>query len=135
MVTTLAPDKVPIGTEQERIALLLIWTVHAPHCAIPQPNFVPLSPTASRNAQSSGVSGSRSMSCCVPLTVSVIIWALLRLEAGPYGSIRPQAGRGETILLIDLTTKANHGFVKSDAEIRRKFPSHAGGPPTQRQFP
>jgi hypothetical protein len=78
--------QVPIGTEQERIALPLMWTVQAPHCAIPQPNFVPVSPTASRNAQSRGVSGSRSMSCCVPLTVSVIIGALLRLQAGPYGS-------------------------------------------------
>jgi hypothetical protein len=73
MVTMLAPDQVPIGTEQERIALPLTWTVQAPHWAIPQPNFVPVSPTASRNAQSKGVSGSRSMSRRVPLTVSVII--------------------------------------------------------------
>ena len=125
MVTMLAPDKVPIGTEQERIARPLIWTVQAPHCAIPQPNFVPVSPTASRNAQSKGVSGSRSMSWWVPLTVSVIIWLFFGWKPDLTGQYGLRLVEGDH--LINLTRQADHGFVKSATEIERKFRSHAGG--------
>ena len=55
------------GTEQERIAMPSIWTVQAPHCAMPQPYLVPVKPIVSRNTQSSGVSGSTSTSCVCPL--------------------------------------------------------------------
>ena len=57
----LAPSRRPIGTEHDRIGAPLMCTVQAPHWAMPQPNFVPVRPTASRKAQSSGVSGSRSI--------------------------------------------------------------------------
>ena len=77
MVVTFAPLSAPIGTEQERIGLPSICTVQAPHCAIPQPNFVPVRPTMLRNAQSSGVSGSISIWCVVPLTSIAITAALL----------------------------------------------------------
>jgi hypothetical protein len=45
-------------------------TVQAPHCAMPHPNFVPISPSVSRSAQSRGVSESTSISWACPLTVS-----------------------------------------------------------------
>jgi hypothetical protein len=35
-----------------------IWTVQAPHCAMPQPNFVPRSLSSSRSTHSKGVSAS-----------------------------------------------------------------------------
>src|SRR5438445_3275979 len=54
---------------QERIATPSIWTVQAPHCAMPQPYLVPVSPTFSRIAHNSGVSGSTSTSIVLPLMV------------------------------------------------------------------
>ena len=42
-------------------------TVQAPHSAIPQPNFVPVMPSTSRNTQRSGVSPSTSTLCVFPL--------------------------------------------------------------------
>src|SRR5262249_24118040 len=44
-------------------------TVHAPHNAIPQPNFVPVKPRTSRSTHNSGVSPSTSTLCMVPLTL------------------------------------------------------------------
>src|ERR1700687_462174 len=61
------------GTLQERIAVPSIWTVQAPHCAMPQPYFVPVRATFSRIAQSSGVSGSTSTSKVLPLIVRFAI--------------------------------------------------------------
>ena len=55
----LAPTAL-IGTEHERVATPSIWTVQAPHWAMPQPYFVPVSPIESRNTQRSGVRGSTS---------------------------------------------------------------------------
>src|SRR6185437_5792189 len=40
IVVMFLPATAAIGTEQERIACPSICTVHAPHCAMPQPNFV-----------------------------------------------------------------------------------------------
>src|SRR3990172_7644090 len=45
MVTTYLPATEPNCTEQERSALPLMCTVHAPHKAAPQPYFVPVNPT------------------------------------------------------------------------------------------
>ena len=56
------------GREQERTATPSRWTVQAPHCAMPQPYFVPVRPTCSRITQRSGVSGSASTSRTTPLT-------------------------------------------------------------------
>ena len=44
-------------------------TVHAPQSAMPQPNFVPVSPRSSRSTQSSGVSGSAVTFTARPLTL------------------------------------------------------------------
>jgi hypothetical protein len=62
MVVILVPTAPLTGNEQERVATPSTCTVHAPHCAMPQPYFVPVKPTFSRIAQSNGVSGSTSMS-------------------------------------------------------------------------
>src|ERR1700730_13554843 len=76
MVTTFMPSRAPIGTEQDRMAVPLICTVQAPHCAIPQPNFVPVKPITSRNTQRSGVSGSMLICLDAPLRSIVTIAAI-----------------------------------------------------------
>ena len=55
MVTTVLPATAETGVVQERSALPLMCTVQAPHRPAPQPYFVPVSPTWSRMAHSSGV--------------------------------------------------------------------------------
>ena len=50
-----------------------MWTVQAPHSAMPHPYFVPVSPTFSRIAQSSGVSSSTSTLIDLPLIVRFAI--------------------------------------------------------------
>src|SRR5215469_18594057 len=42
---------------------------------MPHPYLVPVNPRFSRNTQSSGVEGSTSTFCCLPFTLSVIMWA------------------------------------------------------------
>jgi hypothetical protein len=49
-----------IGVTQERAGAPSMCTVQAPHKATPQPNFVPVIASTSRNTQSSGVSPSTS---------------------------------------------------------------------------
>ena len=58
---------------QERVATPSIWTVQAPHCAMPHPYFVPVSPTFSRMAHSRGVSGSTSTLTSFPLMLRRIM--------------------------------------------------------------
>src|SRR5688572_17311427 len=62
---------------QERTGWPSRCTVQAPHSAIPQPNFVPVRPIASRRAHNSGVSAGRSTVCRFPLMSRGIIAALL----------------------------------------------------------
>ena len=56
----------------ERTARPLRCTVQAPQAAMPQPNLVPVRPSVSRIAHSSGMSGSTSSGGYSPLTVRVI---------------------------------------------------------------
>src|SRR3954463_7155839 len=67
VVTSLVPT-LRTGVTHERAGTPLIWTVHAPHRAAPQPNFVPVRPRTSRNTQRTGVSPSTSTECIVPFT-------------------------------------------------------------------
>ena len=60
-------------------------TVHAPHCAIPQPYLVPVNPSCSRNTQSSGVSSSAWNCCALPFTFNV---AIARLSVRPPFRVR-----------------------------------------------
>src|SRR6266404_8444511 len=80
MVRICAPSRAPIGTEHDRMAVPLICTVQAPHCAIPQPNFVPVKPITSRSTQRSGVSGSIPICRDAPLMLIVINVNLLSLK-------------------------------------------------------
>ena len=59
MVTSL-PAARDSGATQERTASPLSCTVQAPHCATPQPYFVPVRPRFSRKTQSRGVEGPTS---------------------------------------------------------------------------
>ena len=70
VMTFLAPTALT-GMTQERILCPSKCTVHAPHSAMPQPNFVPVMPNTSRNTQRSGVSPSTSTLYVLPLTRSV----------------------------------------------------------------
>ncbi|MNN45434.1 hypothetical protein D3C81_1597700 [compost metagenome] len=71
MVVTSAPTMLLTGITQERTAAPFMCTVQAPHRAMPQPNLVPVMPSTSRSTQSSGVSGSTSTLCSVPLIFRV----------------------------------------------------------------
>ena len=65
MVVTLLPSTADTGVTQERTAWPSMCTVQAPHSAIPQPNFVPVSCKWSRMAHNSGMLG--SMPACATL--------------------------------------------------------------------
>ena len=58
------------GRMHDRCATPLTCTVQAPHRAMPQPNFVPVSPTTSRSTQSRGICGGTSTEYDLPLTES-----------------------------------------------------------------
>jgi hypothetical protein len=51
------PATCETGVEHDRIAAPSTCTVQAPQNPAPQPNFVPVSSSVSRNTQSNGVSG------------------------------------------------------------------------------
>jgi hypothetical protein len=59
------------GIEHERTTSPFSSTLHAPHCATPQPYLVPVRPTCSRMTHSKGVSASTVTSRDLPLTLSV----------------------------------------------------------------
>ena len=86
MVVT-APVTAETGITQERTGVPSMWTVQAPHWAMPQPNFVPFSFSLSRSTQSSGMSGLTSSSMRLPLTCRVC----LLISASPL--VEPQASR------------------------------------------
>src|SRR5215510_9660363 len=73
MVVTFLPAAAETGVEHERTGLPLMCTVHAPHCAMPQPNFVPVRPSSSRITQRSGVSAGCSELTSLPLTTNLVI--------------------------------------------------------------
>src|SRR6201987_664818 len=73
MVVICLPAASATETLQDRIATPSIWTVQAPPCAMPQPYFVPVSPTFSRIAHNSGVSGSTSIVKVLPFIVRFAI--------------------------------------------------------------
>src|SRR5260221_1154356 len=73
MVSTFWSAAADTGTEHERTGSPFRCTVHAPHCAMPQPNFGPFTSRTSRNTHSRGISGSTSTLDFFPLTVSSIM--------------------------------------------------------------
>src|SRR4051812_17658087 len=90
MVVIFLPAASETGIEQERVATPSTCTVQAPHCAMPQPYFVPVRPTCSRITHSSGVVGSTSMLCDCPLMVSATMFSLSR---SPIGELFPASAR------------------------------------------
>src|SRR3989442_6457572 len=70
IVVTSFPAAWLTGCTHERTALPFTCTVHAPHCAIPHPYLVPVSPIVSRITHSRGVSGSTSTAYIFPLILS-----------------------------------------------------------------
>src|ERR1700694_2098535 len=81
-----------MGVTQERVGAPSICTVQAPQSAIPQPNFVPVMPSTSRNTQSSGVSPSTSTLCALPLTLMVKAMVLSPALPSDRASNLVQAG-------------------------------------------
>jgi hypothetical protein len=69
MVTIFLPATAETGVTQERVGWPSTCTVHAPQAAIPQPNFVPVSPMTSRSAHNKGMSAGTSREWDLPLTV------------------------------------------------------------------
>src|SRR5882762_2481009 len=72
MVVILFPCTADTGVTHDRVGAPLTCTVHAPHCAIPQPYLVPVRPSSSRMTHSSGVCGSPSNSRRVPVMLRVM---------------------------------------------------------------
>src|ERR1700674_2415249 len=60
------------GVMQERVAAPSTCTVQARQSAMPQPNFVPVMPSTSRNTHRSGVSPSTSTVRSTPLTLILV---------------------------------------------------------------
>src|ERR1700740_2011802 len=84
-----APDA---GVLQERTGRPSRCTVQAPHCATPQPYFVPVRPRCSRNTQSSGVEGSTSTITLRLFTVREIITISLH-HSTPYMPHSKRSGK------------------------------------------
>jgi hypothetical protein len=58
------------GVMHDRVASPSTCTVQAPHKAMPQPNLVPVMPSASRNTHNSGMFGGTSTDCGFPFTTN-----------------------------------------------------------------
>src|SRR5438046_7235610 len=72
LVVTRLPAAAATGVTHERVATPSRCAVHAPRCAMPQPNLVPVRPRESRSTHSSGVSGASVTVRDLPLTTKVI---------------------------------------------------------------
>ena len=73
MVVMRWPTAADTGVTQERTAASPMCTVQAPQSPAPQPNLVPIMPSSSRSAQSSGMSAGTSTLTFRLLISSVIM--------------------------------------------------------------
>src|SRR5260221_3633081 len=96
MVVIALPAAAATGVMQDRRGAPSRCTVQAPHCAIPQPNFVPVRPTSSRRTHSRGMSGGASTSRSTPLIASftALFHRGRRIAESPrmssaFGTMRP----------------------------------------------
>src|SRR5580658_6736540 len=97
IVVTLLPSTCETGVEHDRVATPSTCTVQAPHNPAPQPNFVPVSSSVSRNTQSNGVSGATFTFFSLPFTRSVKLVIVLRvvLKTGQSSyPMRTESGKG-----------------------------------------
>src|SRR5579883_47902 len=93
MVTTDFPETEETGVTHERTACPLMWTVQAPHSDMPQPNFVPVSPSVSRRTHSSGIAGGASTVWVLPLRLNLTTAISAPPLAASSESIQRSAGR------------------------------------------
>src|SRR6185312_4649317 len=68
-------------------------TVQAPHCAMPQPNLVPVRPRTSRSTQSRGMSSLTATSCSFPFTFSFMVLTSPDRQKRSPGEIRWHRGK------------------------------------------
>src|SRR5690349_16202862 len=101
------------------------WTVQAPHKAIPQPNFVPVSPNSSRRYQSSGIDGSPSNDCSWPLTRNLTMaclpewcrsWDSISEEPVNVYSGHHDGGAGASGRMLDYAWLARRSPVRSHVQ-------------------
>src|SRR2546421_661280 len=103
----------PTGSWQERTGAPATCTVHAPHCAIPHPNLVPVRPNTSRSTHSSGMSAGTSTVRDSPLTCKVVMGGPWLLDLGEL------SGRGlQGALLGSQAPQLQAGPDQEDDEGR-----------------
>src|ERR1700684_1119905 len=73
IVVMLLWPMLPMDRTHDRTATPSRCTVQAPHCAMPQPNLVPVIPSRSRSTHSNGTSGGASTVFDSPFIFRVII--------------------------------------------------------------
>ena len=91
MVVTCFPAARDSGVLQERTGRPSRCPVQAPHCATPQPYFVPVRPRCSRKTQSRGVEGSTSTCTLRLFTVREITGINLHISGGHQ--VEPATGK------------------------------------------
>jgi len=108
IVVTADLPMLSIGVMQERVATPSTCTVQAPHSAIPQPNFVPVMPSTSRNTQRSGVSSSTSTVRSTPLTLIVMAMPASGLRAREFGHYGRALALASRRLACDAVRSRSH---------------------------
>ena len=115
-VTTFWPTTPATGVMHERIALPFMCTVHAPHCARPQPKRGPCSSSSLRAHREAACPPSRHVRCACPLTLMVNLPAMVRgallcFLAG-VGTVGPATGgrqrflrRGECLAIVGIASE------------------------------
>src|SRR5262245_6107646 len=91
MVVIFLPTAALTGNEHERTGAPSMCTVQAPHCAMPQPYFVPVRPTCSRIAHNRGVLSSTSTLKVLPLMDSRAIGVFPPLGANDDTRVSPES--------------------------------------------
>src|SRR5215813_243322 len=137
MVMTSRLPTVRDGVMQERMARPPTRTVHAPHCARPQPKCVPVSPRSLRSTYSSGTSGSsESISRVRPFTRMVILAMAVSALLGGHGGGRPHAPHLDHRLLalgavvVHLAAVVDHVAPRGGGHraVRVELPARAHPP-------
>src|SRR5882672_9662416 len=108
MVVTLLPLTAEIGVWQARTGCPSTCTVQAPQSAMPQPYLVPVSPSSSRRAHSSGVSSGRLTLYRRPLTeteVIAILLSSLRQDLSRVPDVTARIPRGPRGVNVEDTSR------------------------------
>src|SRR3569832_2227841 len=106
------------GNTQDRTGLPTIWTVQAPHCAMQQPNFVPVMPIMSRNTHSSGISGGAMTDTCSPLIVSVVAMSIPSNPAAAFAATAAHAVAHHARSRTPASYDTRHFTLRTDVASR-----------------